>query len=75
MIPCVGLFEVFQLRILLYVMTYRIRGTSFSVIVETEDQVELSFTRTWDPSLKGKLVPLNVDKRFCTLLQNLAYIP
>lgn len=25
--------------------------------------MEVSFTRTWDPSLNGKLVPLNIDKR------------
>ncbi|CAI0549647.1 unnamed protein product [Linum tenue] len=36
----------------------RIKGTSFEVITETEDQVEVSFTRTWDPSLQGKQVPL-----------------
>lgn len=44
-----------------------IKGTVFKVIVENEEQVELSFTRTWDPSLKGKLVPLNIDKRFIML--------
>ncbi|KAG8654871.1 hypothetical protein MANES_05G188300v8 [Manihot esculenta] len=41
-----------------------IKGTSLKVIVESEEQVELSFTRSWDPSLEGKLVPLNIDKRF-----------
>ncbi|KAK9271338.1 hypothetical protein L1049_026928 [Liquidambar formosana] len=41
-----------------------IKGTNFSVIVENEEQVEVSFTRTWDPSLEGKFVPLNIDKRF-----------
>ncbi|KAM7279465.1 hypothetical protein ACFE04_006599 [Oxalis oulophora] len=44
-----------------------IKGTSFKVIVENEEQVELSFTRTWDPSQQGKLVPLNIDKRFVML--------
>ncbi|CAI0549645.1 unnamed protein product [Linum tenue] len=44
-----------------------IKGTSFEVITETEDQVEVSFTRTWDPSLQGKQVPLNIDKRFIML--------
>ncbi|KAK7827968.1 rhamnogalacturonate lyase [Quercus suber] len=44
-----------------------IKGTSFKVIVQTEEQVELSFTRTWDPSLGSKLVPLNIDKRFIML--------
>ncbi|XP_004288872.1 PREDICTED: rhamnogalacturonate lyase B-like [Fragaria vesca subsp. vesca] len=47
----------------------RIEGTNFTVIVETEDQIELSFTRMWDPSLEGKVVPLNIDKRF-VLLRN-----
>lgn len=44
-----------------------IKGTSFRVIVENEEQVELSFTRTWDASLEGKYVPLNIDKRFVML--------
>ncbi|KAM5575240.1 rhamnogalacturonate lyase [Rosa sericea] len=47
----------------------RMEGTNFTVIVETEDQIELSFTRMWDPSLEGKVVPLNIDKRF-VLLRN-----
>uniref|UniRef100_A0A7N0UY57 rhamnogalacturonan endolyase n=1 Tax=Kalanchoe fedtschenkoi TaxID=63787 RepID=A0A7N0UY57_KALFE len=44
-----------------------IRGTTFEVIVETEEQVEISFKRTWDQSQEGKLVPLNIDKRFIML--------
>ncbi|XP_022940913.1 probable rhamnogalacturonate lyase B isoform X1 [Cucurbita moschata] len=44
-----------------------IKGSSFRVIVENEEQVELSFTRMWDPSLEGKVVPLNIDKRFIVL--------
>ncbi|GLT60575.1 hypothetical protein SLA2020_333360 [Shorea laevis] len=43
------------------------KGTSFKVIVENEDQVEISFTRTWDSSLEGTVVPLNLDKRFIML--------
>lgn len=39
-------------------------GTSFKVIKDNEEQVELSFTRMWDPSLEGKHVPLNIDKRY-----------
>ena len=42
----------------------RIEGTSIRIIVENEEQVELSFTRLWDPSLQGKHAPLNIDKRF-----------
>ncbi|KAL6297194.1 hypothetical protein ACE6H2_005336 [Prunus campanulata] len=44
-----------------------INGTSFRVIVDNEEQVEVSFTRMWDPSLEGKYVPLNIDKRFVML--------
>ncbi|KAI5355781.1 hypothetical protein L3X38_008676 [Prunus dulcis] len=47
-----------------------IKGTKFKVIVESDEQVEVSFTRKWNPSQKGKLVPLNIDKRFITLHQN-----
>ncbi|XP_057975101.1 probable rhamnogalacturonate lyase B isoform X2 [Malania oleifera] len=45
----------------------KIKGTSFRVVVENEEQVELSFAKKWDPSLEGKLVPLNIDKRFVML--------
>ncbi|KAI7738655.1 hypothetical protein M8C21_021952, partial [Ambrosia artemisiifolia] len=44
-----------------------IKSTIFKVIVETEKLVEVSFSRPWDPSLKGKFVPLNIDKRFILL--------
>ncbi|XP_012571471.1 uncharacterized protein [Cicer arietinum] len=44
-----------------------IKGTCFKVIVQNEDQVELSFKKMWDPSLEGKFVPLNIDKRFIML--------
>ncbi|KAM5575243.1 putative rhamnogalacturonate lyase B [Rosa sericea] len=42
-----------------------IKGTKFTVIVENEEQVEISFTRNWN--LKNKHVPLNIDKRFIML--------
>ncbi|KAJ1421333.1 Rhamnogalacturonate lyase [Sesbania bispinosa] len=45
----------------------RILGTSFKVIIQNEEQVEISFTRMWDPSLKGKQSPLNIDKRYVML--------
>ncbi|KAK3000025.1 hypothetical protein RJ639_024186 [Escallonia herrerae] len=48
----------------------RIEATTFEVIVETKEQVELSFSRTWDLSLEGKLVPLSIDKRFVMLLES-----
>lgn len=44
-----------------------IKATNFKVIVETEEQVEVSFSRPWDPSYEGKLCPLNIDKRFIVL--------
>ncbi|KAK2998244.1 hypothetical protein RJ639_024275, partial [Escallonia herrerae] len=44
-----------------------IKGTSFKVIVEKEEQVELSFTRMWDPSVQGEQAPLYIDKRFVVL--------
>lgn len=46
----------------------RIKGTKFEVVVEDEEMVELSFTRTWNSSSKDKLVPLNIDKRYSLLL-------
>ncbi|GAU14328.1 hypothetical protein TSUD_308880 [Trifolium subterraneum] len=45
----------------------RMDTTNLTVIVENEEQVELSFTRTWNFSLEGKLAPLNIDKRFIML--------
>ncbi|KAH9756100.1 rhamnogalacturonan endolyase [Citrus sinensis] len=44
-----------------------IKGSDFRVIVENEEQVEISFTRMWDISLQGKLAPLNIDKRYIML--------
>ncbi|XP_068649534.1 uncharacterized protein [Aristolochia californica] len=44
-----------------------ILGTQFRVIKNNEEQVEISFTRTWNPSLTGTQVPLNIDKRFVML--------
>ncbi|KAA8531471.1 hypothetical protein F0562_006176 [Nyssa sinensis] len=42
-------------------------GTSFRVIKEDENQIELSFTKTWNSSLSGSQIPLNIDKRFIML--------
>ena len=42
----------------------RMEGTNLTVVVENEEKVELSFTRMWNPSLKGNPVPLNIDKRY-----------
>ncbi|KAL5844534.1 hypothetical protein ACOSQ3_010588 [Xanthoceras sorbifolium] len=40
----------------------RIESTNYSVIVQNEEQVELSFTRMWYPKSVG--IPLTIDKRF-----------
>ncbi|OMO57560.1 Rhamnogalacturonate lyase [Corchorus olitorius] len=47
--------------------SYVIKGAKFNVIVENEEQVEISFIREWNSSLEGKHVPLNIDKRFIML--------
>ncbi|XP_047964301.1 probable rhamnogalacturonate lyase B [Salvia hispanica] len=44
-----------------------IKATTFNVIKDSEEQVEVSFSRPWDPSMQGKLIPLNIDKRFVLL--------
>ncbi|KAL3514296.1 hypothetical protein ACH5RR_027013 [Cinchona calisaya] len=44
-----------------------IEGTTLKVIVQTEDQVELSFTRVWSPSVQGEQAPLSIDRRFVVL--------
>ncbi|KAK4747511.1 hypothetical protein SAY87_014097 [Trapa incisa] len=44
-----------------------IKGTNFTVVLNNEEQVELSFVRMWDISLENKYVPLNIDKRFIVL--------
>ncbi|XP_030542774.2 probable rhamnogalacturonate lyase B isoform X1 [Rhodamnia argentea] len=45
----------------------RMNATKFDVIVENDEQVEISFTRMWDSSKEGTMVPLNIDKRFVML--------
>lgn len=42
----------------------RIKGTSFEVVMENEELVEISFTRKWDSSLQDHIAPINVDKRY-----------
>ncbi|KAK9134207.1 hypothetical protein Syun_013537 [Stephania yunnanensis] len=44
-----------------------IEGIDFSVVKEDDNQVELSFKRSWDPSNQNGLAPLNIDKRFVML--------
>ncbi|XP_031119541.1 probable rhamnogalacturonate lyase B isoform X1 [Ipomoea triloba] len=45
----------------------RITGINYEVIMQTEEQIEVSFLTTWDVSQEGKHAPLNVDKRFVML--------
>ncbi|KAK3016424.1 hypothetical protein RJ639_006191 [Escallonia herrerae] len=45
----------------------KLEGTKFKVVMEDEDQVEISFTKHWYPSRNGTGIPLNVDKRFVVL--------
>lgn len=42
----------------------RLKGTDFNVIMEDEDQVELSFKKTWNFTNGNSSAPLNVDKRY-----------
>ncbi|KAL8109227.1 hypothetical protein AgCh_025356 [Apium graveolens] len=51
-----------------------LQGTHFRVVVDNEDQVELSFTKTWIPPVNGTrlprddtTLPLNIDKRYIVL--------
>ncbi|XP_019709708.1 uncharacterized protein [Elaeis guineensis] len=45
----------------------RIKETEFTIILQSEEQVEVSFKRIWTPSHNETLVPLNIDKRFVML--------
>ncbi|XP_027917587.1 uncharacterized protein LOC114176676 [Vigna unguiculata] len=42
----------------------RIFGTNFTVIAADDNTVELSFSRTWTPSMNGSSVPMNIDIRY-----------
>ncbi|KAF3642970.1 putative mitochondrial uncoupling protein 5-like [Capsicum annuum] len=44
-------------------------GTKFRVIAQDKNKVEVSFTKTWNPSINGTAndLPLNIDKRFVML--------
>ncbi|KAL3845111.1 hypothetical protein ACJIZ3_002514 [Penstemon smallii] len=44
-----------------------LHATSFRVITETKDQIEVSFTKTWNVSYGDNGFPLNIDKRFVLL--------
>jgi len=46
---------------------YRLDGTEFQVVSSDEEQVELSFRSSYDPSSPPNSLRLNVDKRFVML--------
>ncbi|KAG6397538.1 hypothetical protein SASPL_143707 [Salvia splendens] len=41
--------------------------TEFKIIAQTNDQIEVSFTMKWNPSVGRNVVPLNIDKRYIVL--------
>ncbi|EOA34562.1 hypothetical protein CARUB_v10022113mg [Capsella rubella] len=45
-----------------------VEGTKFKIITQNQDQVEISFSRTWDSGSHSRSrshrIPLNVDKRY-----------
>ncbi|EYU30909.1 hypothetical protein ABFS82_08G217700 [Erythranthe guttata] len=43
----------------------KLEGTSYKIIVQNNDQTEISFTRTW--AVGSARMPLNIDKRFVML--------
>ncbi|KAI5654691.1 hypothetical protein M9H77_31878 [Catharanthus roseus] len=46
-----------------------IQGTTFKIIAQDEDKIEISFKKNYDPSLDSNNtdLPLNIDKRFIIL--------
>lgn len=44
-----------------------LRGTSYRIIEQRSDRVEISFMRNWNSSMKGNNAPLNIEKRFIML--------
>ncbi|KAF7809411.1 putative rhamnogalacturonate lyase B isoform X1 [Senna tora] len=42
----------------------RIHGTEFSIVTLDENEVEISFVRTWTSSMEGTDVPINIDQRY-----------
>jgi Rhamnogalacturonate lyase family len=64
---CMFFSYIFSVKVLIAFNFHNcnsIKGTNFCIVTQDDDQVEVSFTRMWDPSLQGKLVPLNIDKRY-----------
>ncbi|KAK2374056.1 rhamnogalacturonate lyase [Trifolium repens] len=42
----------------------RVHGTSFTIITRNDNIVEVSFLRTWQPSMDSSSVPINIDQRY-----------
>ncbi|XP_055959712.1 uncharacterized protein LOC126654761 [Mercurialis annua] len=42
----------------------KIQATEFRIIMNDKNQVELSFSKKWNPKMDRSVVPLNVDKRY-----------
>lgn len=52
----------------------RLEGSNYTIIMEDDDKVELSFTRTWDiTTSNGSILPMNFDKR-CSVILNTSLI-
>ncbi|KAG6513808.1 hypothetical protein ZIOFF_024145 [Zingiber officinale] len=47
-----------------------IEGSQFQIIYQDDKKIEVSFKKKWNPSLKGKRSPLNIDKRYIYLQIN-----
>ncbi|XP_048334789.2 probable rhamnogalacturonate lyase B [Ziziphus jujuba] len=45
----------------------RLQGTKFKIVKEDENQVEISFRKSWNVSYDGTSIPINVDKRYIIL--------
>ncbi|OAY33510.1 hypothetical protein MANES_13G102800v8 [Manihot esculenta] len=47
-----------------HIIIDKLQATDFEIIMENEDQVEVSFSKKWRPSMDKFTVPLNIDKRY-----------
>lgn len=62
---CMHFYVIFfWLKLLEVKLFCRLQGTKFKIIKDDQDQMEISFTKTWSISMNGSTVPLNVDKRY-----------
>ncbi|KAL0549705.1 hypothetical protein IC582_014192 [Cucumis melo] len=49
------------------IATDRLKGESYEVIIGNEEQLEISFNKTWSSGVGNETVPVNVDKRYVLL--------